>query len=255
MQQTGDIYLDKYAGWYSVRDEAYYDEDETIVGEDSVRRGPAGLAGRMGRGGELLLPPVGLSGQAARRSMRVSPTSSARTRRNEVVELCQRRPEGSLGFAHHVRLGRQGAGRARACDVCLDRCADELHHRRRLSGRERRRTALLAGHLHIIGKDIVRFHAVYWPAFLMSAGIPGAEAGLCATASCSTGARRCRSRSATSSIPSTSPSSTASIRCAISSCAKCRSDRTATTTTKRSSRASMPISPTISATWRSARCR
>ena len=34
--------------------------------------------------------------------------------------------------------------------------------------------------VHIIGKDIIRFHAVYWPAFLMSAGIPGAEAGLCA---------------------------------------------------------------------------
>ena len=29
MEEAGDIYLDKYAGWYSVRDEAYYDEDET----------------------------------------------------------------------------------------------------------------------------------------------------------------------------------------------------------------------------------
>jgi len=33
--------------------------------------------------------------------------------------------------------------------------------------------------LHIIGKDIIRFHAVHWPAFLMSAGIPVQEAGLC----------------------------------------------------------------------------
>ncbi len=41
-QQNGDIYLDNYAGWYSVRDEAYYAEDETIVGEDDVRRGPQG---------------------------------------------------------------------------------------------------------------------------------------------------------------------------------------------------------------------
>ena len=84
---------------------------------------------------------------------------------------------------------------------------------------------------------------------------PRAEARLCATASCSTGARRCRSRSATSSIPSISPTSMASTRCAISSCARCRSARTATTTTRPSSRASMPTSPTISAIWRSARCR
>ena len=42
MQENGDIYIDAYAGWYSVRDEAYYAEDETVVGEDNVRRGPQG---------------------------------------------------------------------------------------------------------------------------------------------------------------------------------------------------------------------
>src|SRR5437868_3872426 len=41
-QQSGDIYLDTYAGWYSVRDEAYYADEETVVGEDKVRRGPQG---------------------------------------------------------------------------------------------------------------------------------------------------------------------------------------------------------------------
>lgn len=42
MRARGDIYSGKYAGWYSVRDEAYYAESETIVGEDNVRRGPQG---------------------------------------------------------------------------------------------------------------------------------------------------------------------------------------------------------------------
>src|SRR4030095_10811058 len=37
MEKNGDIYLDKYAGWYSVRDEAYYAEDETHVNEHKVR--------------------------------------------------------------------------------------------------------------------------------------------------------------------------------------------------------------------------
>src|SRR4029077_13804570 len=44
MADHGDIYLDSYAGWYSVRDEAYYAEDETAVGDDGVRRGPQGTA-------------------------------------------------------------------------------------------------------------------------------------------------------------------------------------------------------------------
>src|SRR6202044_83558 len=42
MADNGDIYPDSYAGWYSVRDEAYYAEDETVVGDDGVRRGPQG---------------------------------------------------------------------------------------------------------------------------------------------------------------------------------------------------------------------
>ena len=42
MADNGDIYLDSYAGWYSVRDEAYYAEDEIVVGDDDVRRGPQG---------------------------------------------------------------------------------------------------------------------------------------------------------------------------------------------------------------------
>ena len=42
MEKNGDIFLEKYAGWYSVRDEAYYAEDETKVGADCVRVGPQG---------------------------------------------------------------------------------------------------------------------------------------------------------------------------------------------------------------------
>ena len=42
MAENGDIYLDKYSGWYSVRDEAYYDESETKLNEQGVRVGPQG---------------------------------------------------------------------------------------------------------------------------------------------------------------------------------------------------------------------
>ena len=42
MEAAGDIYKDSYSGWYSVRDEAYFAENETVVSGDGVRRGPTG---------------------------------------------------------------------------------------------------------------------------------------------------------------------------------------------------------------------
>ena len=42
LEKAGDIYLDKYSGWYSVRQEAYFEESETTVGDDGVRREPLG---------------------------------------------------------------------------------------------------------------------------------------------------------------------------------------------------------------------
>ena len=146
--------------------------------------------------------------------------------------------------------------RQQAHHVCLGRRADQLHHRRRLSGYRRAQfTPLWPADLHVIGKDIIAL-----PCGLL-AGLPDvgrhrrAEARLQPRLpvqprgeDVEVGRQRRRSRSRW-------PTPTASTSCAISCCAKCRSARTATTATRRSSTASMPTSPTISAIWRSARCR
>src|SRR6516164_3653963 len=42
MERAGDIYLDTYAGWYSIRDEAFYADNETSLGPDGIRTGPTG---------------------------------------------------------------------------------------------------------------------------------------------------------------------------------------------------------------------
>ncbi len=78
MAASGDIYLDSYAGWYSVRQEAYFKERR-----DDRRprwRAPraARLAGRVDRGEDLPLPPVEIPGEAARLLRRAIPTSSCR---------------------------------------------------------------------------------------------------------------------------------------------------------------------------------
>ena len=145
MADNGDIYLDSYSGWYSVRDEAYYAEDETVLDADNVRARTAGHAGRMGRGEELFLQIVRLSGQAAGALSKPAGFHRSGFAQERSHQLRQKRLAGPVDFAHHVRLGRQGARRPRTCHVCLGRRAHQLHHRRRLSRRERPELALLAG--------------------------------------------------------------------------------------------------------------
>ncbi len=93
-------------------------------------------------------------------------------RRNEVLSFVRGRPERPVDQPHQLQLGHPGAGCARACDVCLAGRADQLHHRRAaFPTRPTRGGSSGRPTLHVVGKDIIRFHAVYWPAFLMAAGL------------------------------------------------------------------------------------
>ena len=147
MEKNGDIYLDKYAGWYSVRDEAYYAEDETHA---ERAQGPPlqqdRHAGRVGGGGELFLQALGLSAEAAR-PLRARPGfRAAEGAAERGGELREGRPAGPVDLAHHLRLGHPRARQSQAHHVCLGRCADQLHHGGRLSRhRQRKVQALLAG--------------------------------------------------------------------------------------------------------------
>ena len=133
MEERGDIYLSKYSGWYSVRDEAYYDERRADAAARRLLARAQRHAGRMDRGGELFLPPLRLSGPAAR-PLRGNPSFiGPETRRNEIVSFVRSGPAGPLDQPHHLRLGPAGAGRSEARDVCLGRCAQQLHDRLRLS--------------------------------------------------------------------------------------------------------------------------
>ena len=179
MQAAGDIFLKKYAGWYSVRDEAYYNESETGSRRGQRASRPAGHAGRVDGGGDLLLQAVRLSGPAAgalRRQSRFHPAARAAQRGDE---LRARRAGGSVDLALDARLGHSGA-RAQARDgknlpphvmyVWVDALTNYITG----VGYPDEQSDLWhfwPADVHVIGKDILRFHAVYWPAFLMSAGL------------------------------------------------------------------------------------
>ena len=125
---------------------------------------------------------------------------------------------------------------------------------RRLSRRDERRCwHYWPADVHVIGKDILRFHAVYWPAFLMSAGLELPKRVFCHGFVLNRGEKMSKSLGNVVD-PFDLVEASASTRCATSSCARWRSARTATTRPRRSPTASTATSPTTSATWRSARC-
>ncbi len=167
LEKRGDIYLGSFAGWYSVRDEAFYDESELVDG-----KAPTGAEVEWVEEENYLLPPLGLAGPAARVLRGQSRLHRAAQPAQRGHQLRQRRAERPLDLAHQLQLGHPGAGRPDARHVCLARRAHQLHHRGRLSRHRnaKRLQTFWPADLHMVGKDILRFHAVYWPAFLMAAG-------------------------------------------------------------------------------------
>ena len=123
---------------------------------------------------ELLLPAVEVSAAAARSLRRASRSSSQPDDPAQRDPAAARgRPRGHLDQPRRAVVGHPAAVRSGERRLRLVRRADQL----RVGGRPRRRrrrcsTKWWPADLHVIGKDITRFHTVIWPAMLMSAGLP-----------------------------------------------------------------------------------
>jgi len=171
MAKAGDIYLDKYSGWYSVRDEAYYDEKETRI-ENGIRLGPNGTPVEWVEEESYFFRLSAYQDKLLDLYTRVPDFVLPKERLNEVASF--------------VRRGLQDLSISRTTFDWGIRVPDNPKHIMYVwvdaltnyitavgfpdTDSEKFRRYWPA-HLHVIGKDIVRFHAVYWPAFLMSAGI------------------------------------------------------------------------------------
>ncbi len=172
MQENGDIYIDTYSGWYSVRDEAYYAEEETAVGEDDVRRGPQGSpvewVEEKSYFFKLSAYQDRLLALYANQPDFIGPDS----RRNEVISFVK-------GGLKDLSISRTtfdwGVKVPTDPEHVMYVWVDALTNYITGVGfpdETSENWRYWPADVHIIGKDIIRFHAVYWPAFLMSAGIP-----------------------------------------------------------------------------------
>ena len=171
LEANGDLYLDRYEGWYSVRDEAFYDASELVDGEGGQRLSPQGT-------------PVEWTAEESwffrlskYRDYLVELNESAgflepESRRNEVLSFLRGQDLRDLSVSRtSFDWGVPVPGSdGHVMYVWVDALTTYL------TGigfpeRDGEFARFWPADLHLIGKDIVRFHAVYWPAILKSVGL------------------------------------------------------------------------------------
>lgn len=169
--ERGHIYLGSYAGWYSVRDEAFYGEDEltTVQGRKIA---PSGAECEWVEEPSYFFDlsqwqqPL-LDHYAAHPDF-IAPES----RRNEVLSFVQ---SGLRDLSVSRTTFDWGVPVPGDPDHVMYVWLDALTNYISALGFPDEGTAYTGAwpaDLHMVGKDIVRFHAVYWPAFLMAADLP-----------------------------------------------------------------------------------
>ena len=172
MSDAGDIYLGRYAGWYSVRDEAYYDESELVPGKNGEKLSPQNtpvewveeesfffrLSNYQDRLLELYDANPDFIGPDARRN---EVTSFVKGGLND-LSISRTTFDWGVpvpGHENHIMY------------VWVDALTNYITGVGYPDTENPPFARYWPADVHIIGKDIIRFHSVYWPAFLMSAGI------------------------------------------------------------------------------------
>ena len=171
MVANGDIYLDSYAGWYSVRDEAYYAEDETVVGEDQIRRGPQGTPVEWVEEKSYFFRLSAFQDRLLKLYESQPDFIGPDSRKNEVVSFVN---SGLRDLSISRTTFDWGVKVPGDPEHVMYVWVDALTNYITGVGfpdENDPNWRYWPADVHIIGKDIIRFHAVYWPAFLMSAGI------------------------------------------------------------------------------------
>jgi methionyl-tRNA synthetase len=172
MADNGDIYKDSYAGWYSVRDEAYYQEGETEVRE-GVRLGPQGTPVEWVEEESYFFKLSSYQDKLLQYYEEHPDFIGPAERRNEVISFVKSGLKdlsiSRTTFDWGIPVPNDPA---HVMYVWVDALTNYITATGYLEDPHGPRAKYWPADAHIIGKDIIRFHAVYWPAFLMSAGLP-----------------------------------------------------------------------------------
>jgi len=173
MADAGDVYKDSYAGWYSVRDEAYYQENETELRADGVRYGPQGTPVEWVQEESYFFKLSEYQDRLLKFYEENPDFIGPAERRNEVISFVKSGLKdlsiSRTTFDWGIKVPNDPA---HVMYVWVDALTNYITATGYIEDRNNPRAKYWPADVHIIGKDIIRFHAVYWPAFLMSAKLP-----------------------------------------------------------------------------------
>jgi methionyl-tRNA synthetase len=171
IEANGHIYLDKYAGWYSVRDEAFYGEEELTV-TDGKRIAPSGAEVEWVEEPSYFFRLSDWQQPLLEFYERNPDFILPEGRRNEVVSFVRQGLRdlsiSRTTFDWGVRVPGDDA---HVMYVWLDALTNYISALEYPDTDSTLYREYWPADLHMVGKDILRFHAVYWPAFLMAAGL------------------------------------------------------------------------------------
>ena len=171
--KSGDIYLDKYSGWYSVSDEAFYDEDEIEDKEGKKISTSSGSSVewveeesyffKLSAWTEKLLDHYKTNKDF------ILPIS----RKNEVIKFVEKGLKdlsiSRTSFSWGIPVPNNSK---HVIYVWLDALTNYISALNFPDTKDLKYKNFWPADIHIIGKDILRFHAVFWPAFLLAAKLP-----------------------------------------------------------------------------------
>jgi methionyl-tRNA synthetase len=164
-----DIYLGKYSGWYSVRDEAYFDESELTAAADGKKLAPSGAPVEWVEEASYFFRLSAYQDKLLKLYADNPHFIQPDTRRNEVASFVKAGLRdlsiSRTTFNWGVPVPDQPK---HVMYVWIDALSNYITA---LGYPDGPAMAFWPADMHLIGKDITRFHAVYWPAFLMSAGV------------------------------------------------------------------------------------
>ncbi len=173
LKDNGHIYLGTYSGWYAVRDEAFYDEKELTTGEGGTKFAPSGAEVEWVEEPSYFFDLSKWEKPLLKFYEENPDFIAPQARRNEVISFVK-------GGLHDLSISRTsfkwGVPVPDDPDhimyVWLDALTNYITAVDYPNESSEKFQNRWPANLHMVGKDILRFHAVYWPAFLMGAGLP-----------------------------------------------------------------------------------
>jgi methionyl-tRNA synthetase len=171
--KSGDIYLDKYSGWYSVSDEAFYDKDEIEDINGNKKSKESGSIVEWVEEESYFFKLSAWNNKLLEHYKKNKDFILPPSRRNEVVSFVEKGLKdlsiSRTSFSWGIPVPNDSK---HVIYVWLDALTNYISALNFPDINDQKYKDYWPADVHIIGKDILRFHAVFWPAFLLAANLP-----------------------------------------------------------------------------------